>query len=73
VSRFGLAGRGVLAEVESGFPLLFSEFTLMTVLRTAATSALVAKALARPDARSMTLIGNGAKRIPGARSQGDAR
>ncbi|MBN3803479.1 ornithine cyclodeaminase [Paraburkholderia sp. Ac-20336] len=52
---------GVLAEVETGFPVLFSEFTIMTALRTAATSALVAKALARPDSRTMALIGNGAQ------------
>jgi ornithine cyclodeaminase len=38
-----------------------SEFTIMTALRTAATSALVAKALARPASRSMALIGNGAQ------------
>ncbi|PCE23054.1 ornithine cyclodeaminase [Paraburkholderia acidicola] len=52
---------GVLAEVDSGFPVLLSEFTIMTALRTAATSALVAKVLARPEARSMALIGNGAQ------------
>ena len=52
---------GVLAEVLTGYPLLFSEFTITTALRTAATSALVAKALARPDSKSMALIGNGAQ------------
>jgi ornithine cyclodeaminase len=52
---------GVLAEVDTGFPVLFSEFTIMTALRTAATSALAAKTMARPDARSMALIGNGAQ------------
>ncbi len=52
---------GVLAEVETGYPLLLSELTLTTALRTAATSALAARALARPDSRSMALIGNGAQ------------
>lgn len=52
---------GVLTEVSTGYPLLFSEFTLTTALRTAATSALMASALARPNARSMALIGNGAQ------------
>lgn len=52
---------GVLAEVDTGFPVLLSEFTIMTALRTAATSALAAKVMARPDARSMALIGNGAQ------------
>jgi len=52
---------GVLAEVATGYPVLLSELTLTTALRTAATSALAARALARPDARSMALIGNGSQ------------
>ena len=52
---------GVLAEVETGFPLLFSEFTISTALRTAATSALMASVLARPESTVMALIGNGAQ------------
>lgn len=52
---------GVLAEVATGFPLLISELTLTTALRTAATSAVAARALARPDSRVMALIGNGAQ------------
>lgn len=52
---------GVLAEVDTGYPVLFSEFTITTALRTAATSALVAKALARPESKSLALIGNGAQ------------
>ncbi len=52
---------GVLADVASGFPLLISELTLTTAMRTAATSAVAARALARPDSRVMALIGNGAQ------------
>ncbi|MFA6313330.1 MAG: ornithine cyclodeaminase [Sterolibacterium sp.] len=52
---------GVLAQVDNGYPLLLSELTVTTALRTAATSALAAKAMARPDARVMALIGNGAQ------------
>ncbi len=52
---------GVLADMNTGLPLLLSELTLTTALRTAATSALAAKALARPDSRVMALIGNGAQ------------
>jgi len=52
---------GVLADVASGFPLLVSELTLTTALRTAATSALAARTLARPNSRIMALIGNGAQ------------
>jgi len=52
---------GVLADVATGAPLLLSELTLTTALRTAAMSAVAAHALARPGARTMALIGNGAQ------------
>jgi len=58
---FTVMAFGVLADVETGYPLLLSELTLTTALRTAATSALAAKALARPGSRRMALIGNGAQ------------
>jgi ornithine cyclodeaminase len=52
---------GILADVATGMPLLISELTLTTALRTAATSAVAARALARPGSRVMALIGNGAQ------------
>ena len=52
---------GVLADVRSGYPVLLTEMTLLTALRTAATSALAARHLAVPGARTMALIGNGAQ------------
>ncbi|MEW6694823.1 MAG: ornithine cyclodeaminase [Pseudomonadota bacterium] len=52
---------GVLADVATGTPLLLSELTLTTALRTAAMSAVAAQALARADSRVMALIGNGAQ------------
>ena len=52
---------GVLADVTTGYPLLLSELTVTTALRTAAMSALAAKWLARPNSRVMALIGNGAQ------------
>jgi ornithine cyclodeaminase len=52
---------GVLADVHTGAPRLLSELTLTTAIRTAATSALVARVLARPDSRCMALVGNGAQ------------
>jgi len=52
---------GVLADVETGYPLLLSELTVTTALRTAAMSALAAKWMARPDSHTMALIGNGAQ------------
>ncbi len=52
---------GVLADVASGAPRLLSELTITTAIRTAAMSALAARHLARPDSRTMALIGNGAQ------------
>ena len=52
---------GVLADVSTGAPRLLSELTLTTAIRTAAMSALAARALARPGSRVMALIGNGAQ------------
>jgi ornithine cyclodeaminase len=52
---------GVLAEVGTGYPLLLSELTVTTALRTAAMSALAARWLARRDSRTMALIGNGSQ------------
>jgi len=52
---------GLLAEVATGYPLLLSEMTILTALRTAATSAVAAKYLARPDSRVMAIVGNGAQ------------
>lgn len=52
---------GVLADVATGYPLMISEMTILTALRTAATSAMAAKALARSGSRRMALIGAGAQ------------
>jgi ornithine cyclodeaminase len=52
---------GVLADVRSGYPLLLSEMTISTALRTAATSALAGSCLARRGSSVMALIGLGAQ------------
>jgi ornithine cyclodeaminase len=52
---------GLLADVASGYPVLLTEMTLLTALRTAATSAMVARHLAPREARTLALIGNGAQ------------
>ncbi|MBA4177355.1 MAG: ornithine cyclodeaminase [Leptothrix sp. (in: Bacteria)] len=62
--RFGLPtvmAFGVLADVATGKPVLLSELTLTTAMRTAATSVMAARLLARPGSRTMALIGNGAQ------------
>jgi len=52
---------GLLAEVDNGYPVMLSEMTILTALRTAATSSLVATYLAPEGARVMAVIGNGAQ------------
>ncbi|MGI9439938.1 MAG: ornithine cyclodeaminase [Parvibaculales bacterium] len=52
---------GMFSDIDSGYPVLLSEMTLLTALRTAATSALVAKHLAPKNASTLALIGNGAQ------------
>ena len=52
---------GLLARVDTGYPLMLSEMTLLTALRTAATSAMAARHLARKNSKVMAMIGNGAQ------------
>ena len=52
---------GVLADVHNGYPVFLAEMTVLTALRTAATSAMVARALARPDSSTMAMIGAGSQ------------
>jgi ornithine cyclodeaminase len=47
--------------MDTGYPLLLSEMTILTALRTAATSAVAAKYLAPKGARTMAMVGNGAQ------------
>ncbi|MEH6478302.1 MAG: ornithine cyclodeaminase [Sneathiella sp.] len=56
-----VTGFGVLSNVDNGYPVLLSEMTILTALRTAATSALAAKYLAPKGADCMAIIGNGAQ------------
>jgi ornithine cyclodeaminase len=52
---------GVLSNVSNGYPVLISEMTILTALRTAATSALIARYLAPKGSTTMAMIGNGAQ------------
>ena len=52
---------GLLADVHNGYPVLLSEMTVLTALRTAATSGLVARHLAPAGADTMAMIGAGAQ------------
>ena len=52
---------GLLADVATGYPILLTEMTLLTALRTAATSAMAAKHLIPKGTKTMAMIGNGAQ------------
>jgi ornithine cyclodeaminase len=52
---------GILADVRNGYPTFLAEMTLLTALRTAATSALAARYLAPAQSRTLALIGCGSQ------------
>ena len=60
-NKLNVVAFGVLADVASGYPLLISSMTLLTAMRTAATSALASKHLARKDSKKLAIIGCGAQ------------
>lgn len=59
--KLTVAAVGMLSDVASGYPLMMSEMTLLTALRTAATGVLAAFYLARADAKTLAIIGTGAQ------------
>lgn len=59
--RLSVFGLGMLSDVASGYPLLLSEMTLLTAIRTAATAALAADYLARAESSHLAIIGTGAQ------------
>ncbi len=56
-----VAAIGLLADVGTGYPIMISEMTLLTALRTAAVTALGARYLARNNSKVLTIIGCGAQ------------
>lgn len=52
---------GVLADVHNGYPTFLTEMTVLTALRTAATSGMVAKKLANPRSAVMAMMGTGSQ------------
>jgi alanine dehydrogenase len=62
--RFGLPtirGTVVLTDAETGEPLAMMDSASVTALRTGAATGVAAKYLARPDSRSVTVVGCGAQ------------
>ncbi|SEA27450.1 ornithine cyclodeaminase [Psychroflexus halocasei] len=54
-------GTGQLSEVSTGAPLMYTEMTLLTALRTAANSVMAARYMAKKESKVLTLIGTGAQ------------
>jgi ornithine cyclodeaminase len=54
-----IMGFGMLSDMKTGIPLLLSEMTLLTAIRTASTSVLLAELLGRKNSKTMAVIGNG--------------
>ena len=52
---------GQLSRNDTGYPIMFSEMTLLTALRTSATTALVTDLLSRKDSHVLAIIGTGAQ------------
>jgi ornithine cyclodeaminase len=52
---------GQLSRIDTGYPVMFSEMTLLTALRTAANTALATDLMARENSTVLTLIGTGAQ------------
>ncbi len=52
---------GQLSRIDTGYPLMFSEMTILTALRTAANAALATDLMSRQDSQILALIGTGAQ------------
>ncbi len=61
VGKQTVVATGQLSRIDTGYPLMFSEMTMLTALRTAATSALATDLMARKNAQTLALIGTGAQ------------
>ncbi|HWY79048.1 MAG TPA: ornithine cyclodeaminase [Candidatus Sulfotelmatobacter sp.] len=61
VDKQTVIATGQLSQIDTGYPLLFSEMTVLTALRTAAITALATDLMSRKDAKVVAIIGTGAQ------------
>lgn len=59
--KLTVVATGQLSEINSGYPLMLSEMTVLTAFRTAATAALATDLMASKDCKTMAIIGTGAQ------------
>lgn len=60
-NKLNVVAFGVLADVHNGYPLMIASMTVLTAIRTAATSALASKQLAKKGSRTLAIIGCGSQ------------
>ncbi|HBA45456.1 ornithine cyclodeaminase [Candidatus Nomurabacteria bacterium RIFCSPLOWO2_02_40_28] len=56
-----IVATGQLARIDTGYPLMFSEMTVQTALRTAATTALATDLMSRKNSHILAMVGTGAQ------------
>lgn len=61
IGKQTVVATGQLSNALNGYPLMFSEMTMLTGLRTAATAILATDMLARKDSSTLAIIGTGAQ------------
>lgn len=57
--KLSITATGQLSQISDGYPVMFSEMTILTALRTAATAAIATDLMARKNAKVLALIGTG--------------
>lgn len=61
IGKQTVVATGQLSRIDTGYPVMFSEMTILTALRTAATSALATDLLSRKNSHVLAIIGTGAQ------------
>lgn len=60
-NKLTVVATGQISRVDNGYPIMFSEMTLLTAFRTAATAALATGFLSRQNSKTLAIIGTGAQ------------
>lgn len=61
IGKQTVVATGQLSRIDTGYPLMYSEMTILTALRTAATTALATDLMSRKNAKTVAIIGTGAQ------------
>lgn len=60
-NRYVVMGQGLWVDAHTGTPLMLTEMTLLTAIRTAAVSLMMSELMLKPDAQTIAIIGCGAQ------------